>query len=63
MIYRHGRINMHVKIDFRFKLHDETEMKKLFESRKVVTGAATVDPDTKIIFTKVYYWIKILDNT
>ena len=38
---------MHVKIDFRFKLHDETEMKKLFESRKVVTGAATVDPDTK----------------
>ena len=38
---------MHVKIDFRFKLHDEAEMKKLFESRKVVTGAATVDPDTK----------------
>ena len=44
---------MHVKIDFRFKLHDETEMEKLFESRKVVTGAATVDPDTKITFTKV----------
>ena len=27
-------------------------MKKLFESRKVITVVATVDPDAKIIFTK-----------
>ena len=47
-----GKISFPVKIDFRFKLHLETEMKKLFESRKVITGATTVDPDTKIIFTK-----------
>ena len=47
-----GKINFPVKIDFRFKLHLETDMKKLFETRKVTTGAATVDPNTKIIFTK-----------
>ena len=27
-------------------------MKKLFESRQVITVVATVDPDAKIIFTK-----------
>ena len=47
-----GKINLPVKIDFRFKLHLETEMKKLFESRQVITVVATVDPDAKIIFTK-----------
>ena len=47
-----GKINFSVKIDFRFKLNLETDMKKLFESRKVITGAATVDLDTKIISTK-----------
>ena len=47
-----GKINLPVKIDFRFKFHLETEMKKLFEYRKVITVAATVDPDAKIIFTK-----------
>ena len=47
-----GKINLPVKIDFRFKLHLETEMKKLFESRKVITVVATVDPDAKIISTK-----------
>ena len=44
-----GKINFPVKIDFKFKLHLETEMQKLFESRKVITGVATVDPDRKII--------------
>ena len=28
-------------------------MKKLFESRKVITGVASVDPDAKIILTRV----------
>ena len=47
-----GKINFPQKIDFRFKLHLETDMKKLFVSRKVIAGTATVDPDAKIIFTK-----------
>ena len=47
-----GKINFPVKIDFRFKLHLETDMKKLFVSRKVIARTATVDPDAKIIFTK-----------
>ena len=45
-------------------------MKKLLEPRKVITGAATVDPDVKKYSQKhhsysmtSYYWIKILDNT
>ena len=50
-----GKINFPVKIDFKFKLHLETEMQKLFESRKVITGVATVDPDRKIIFTKAAF--------
>ena len=33
-----------VKIDFTLKLHLEADMKKLFKSRKVLTGVATVDP-------------------
>ena len=32
-----GKINFPVKIDFRIKFHLETEMKRLFESRKVLT--------------------------
>ena len=47
-----GKVNLPVKIDFRFKLHLETEMKKLFESRKVINVSATVDSDAKITFTK-----------
>ena len=42
-----------VKIDFRFRLHLETKMKRLFESRKVITGSRLTDTDAKIIFTKV----------
>ena len=59
------KINFPLKIDFKFKLHLETEMKKLFESRKVLNGAATVDPDAKIIFTKapfIQYEQQVLDN-
>ena len=47
-----GKINFPVKIDFRLKIPLETDMKIFFESRKVITGAATVNPDAKIIFTK-----------
>ena len=40
-------------------------MKKLFESRKVITGGATVDLDTKIISTKapfIQYQQLLLDK-
>ena len=47
-----GKINFPVKIDFRINCHLETEMKRLFESRKVLTSTATIpSPDAKIIFT------------
>ena len=42
-----------MKTDFRIKCHLETDLKKLFESRKVlVAGSGVPAPDTKIIFTK-----------
>ena len=48
-----GKINFPTKIGYRIKCHLETEMKKLFESRKVLTsGSALPTPDVKIIFTK-----------
>ena len=48
-----GKINFPTKIDYRIKLYLETEMKKLFESRKVqASGAPISAPDAKIIFTK-----------
>ena len=48
-----GQINFPTKIDYRIKLHLETEMKKLFESRKLLTsGTAIPAPDAKIILTK-----------
>ena len=51
-----GKINFPTKIDYRFKLYLETEMKRLFESRKVLTSRATLPtPDAKIIFTKAPY--------
>ena len=45
-----GKVNFPLKIDFKIKCQLETDMKKLFESKKKVTviGAA----DAKIIFTK-----------
>ena len=48
-----GKINFPPKIDFRIKCHLETEMKKLFQSKKVMAaGSAIPSPDAKIIFTK-----------
>ena len=48
-----GKINFPTKIDFRIKCHLETEMKKLFESTKVLaTGTAIPVADAKIIFSK-----------
>ena len=45
-----GKTNFPLKIDFKIKCHFETEMKKLFESKKKVTAIGM--PDSKIIFTK-----------
>ena len=51
-----GKINFPTKIDYRIKLHLEKEMKRLFESRKVLAyGSALPTPDVKIIFTKGPY--------
>ena len=48
-----GKINFPVKIDFRIKCHLETEMKRLFKSKKVLASITTIPtPDAKIIFTK-----------
>ena len=48
-----GKINFPTKIDYRIKLHLETEMNKLFELRKVlVIGTAIPAPDAKIILLK-----------
>ena len=47
------KINFPTKIDYGIKLYLETEIKKLFESRKLLaSGTAITAPDTKIIFTK-----------
>lgn len=48
-----GKINYPVKINFEIKCNLETEIIKLFESRKKV--AAITAPDTKIIFTDSPY--------
>ena len=51
-----GKINFPTKIDYRIKLHLEKEMKRLFESRKVLaSGSALPTRDVKIIFTKAPY--------
>ena len=47
------KINFPLKIDFRIKCHLETDMKKLFESKKRVTAIGA--PDAKIIFTKASF--------
>ena len=47
------RVNFPTKIDNMIKLHLEKDMKKLFESKKVLAaGACIPSPDAKIIFTK-----------
>ena len=48
-----GKINFPTKINYGIKLYLETEMKKLFESKKVLESLAAIPtPDAKIIFTK-----------
>ena len=49
-----GKINFPTKIDHRIKLFLETNMDKLFESRKSLTTTAKItNVDAEIIFTKV----------
>ena len=48
-----GKINFTLKIDFKIKCHLETEMKRLFESKKKLTAIGA--PDANIIFTKAPY--------
>ena len=43
-----GKINFPTKIDYRIKLFLETDMNKLFESRKVLASTATVAPTKNI---------------
>ena len=51
-----GKINFPLKIDFRIKCHLETDLKKIFESKKVLAAAADIpSPDAKIIFTKAHF--------
>ena len=48
-----GKINFPLKTDFRIKCHLETDLKKLFESKKVLAATAGLpSPDAKIVFTK-----------
>ena len=49
-----GKINFPTKIDYRIKLFLETNMAKLFESRKVLASTTTTPPapDAEIIFTR-----------
>ena len=50
------KINFPTKINYRIKLFLETDMKKLFESRKLLaTGSALPSPDAQVIFTKATY--------
>ena len=50
------KINFPTKRDYKTKLYLEKDMKRLFESRKVLaTGTAIPVPDSKTIFTKTPY--------
>ena len=58
-----GKVNFPTKIDYQTKLHLETEMKRLFESRKVLAAGTVIPaPDAKIIFTKASF-TRISDST
>ena len=51
-----GKINFPTKIDYRIKLFLGTNMKKLFESRKLLaTGSAIPSANVQIVFTKAPY--------
>ena len=66
-----GKINFPRKIDFRIKCHLETEMKRLFESRKFLPQQLQFLPLTRKQYLQrhlssnmnKFYLIKILDNT
>ena len=49
-----GKINFPTKIDYRIKFFLETDMIRLFESRKVLAASttSTPKPDAEIIFTR-----------
>ena len=48
-----GKINFPTKIDYQIKMFLETNMEKLFESRKVLaSGAAIPEVDAEILFTR-----------
>ena len=48
-----GKINFPTKIDYRIKIFLETNMSKLFESKKLLApGVAIPSADAQIIFTK-----------
>ena len=48
-----GKINFPAKIDYTIKLHLETEIKKLLESRKLLASESAIPAqDAKIIFIK-----------
>ena len=48
-----GKINFPAKINYRIKLFLQTDMGKLFESRKPLATNATIpEPDTQIILQK-----------
>ena len=51
-----GKINFPLKIDFSIKCQLQTDMKRLFESKKVLAAGSPVpSPDAKIIFTKATF--------
>ena len=51
-----GKINFPTKIDYQIRMFPETNMNKLFESRKVLaSGAAIPEVDAEIIFTKAQF--------
>ena len=48
-----GKINFPTKIDYRIKLFLETDMDKLFESRKVLAANSAIpEVDAEIILTR-----------
>ena len=51
-----GKINFPTKVDYKIKLFLETNMEKLFESRKALAANAAIpEVDAKIIFTRAQF--------
>ena len=54
-----GKMNFLTRIDYRIKLHLETEMKRLFESRKVLTSKAALPmPDANCIYQSALHSVR-----